>query len=153
MRARAGVSPSTGRSRSLTDEIIRRAESGTPRVLGALADTGRWLGIALASTFNVLDVQAVVLGGCFGPLSPWLVADVRRTLEERSLAARSGTFEVLSSAFGDGAAVRGAAALSLHRVLDQPWTVPSPDWAEGPGGRTFAPRATRRGREVAIGRR
>ena len=149
----AGVPPSTGRSRNLTDEIIRRAESGTPRVLGALADTGRWLGIALASTFNVLDVQAVVLGGCFGPLSPWLVADVRRTLEERSLAARSGTFEVLSSAFGDGAAVRGAAALSLHRVLDQPWTVPSPGWAEGQGGRAFAPRATRRGREVAIGRR
>ena len=149
----AGVSPSTDRSRSLTDELIRRAESGAPRVLRALADTGRWLGIALASTFNVLDVQAVVLGGCFGPLSPWLVDDVRRTLEERSLAARSGTFEVLSSAFGDGAAVRGAAALSLHRVLDQPWTVPSPDWAEGPSGRAFAPRATRRGREVAIGRR
>ena len=149
----AGVSPSTGRSRSLTDEIVRRAESGTPRVLEALADTGRWLGIALASTFNVLDVQAVVLGGCFGPLSPWLVADVRRTLEERSLAARSGTFEVLSSAFGDGAAVRGAAALSLHRVLDQPWTVPSPGRADGQGGRAFAPRATRRGREVAIGRR
>lgn len=147
----AGVSPSTDRSRSLTDELIRRAESGAPRVLRALADTGRWLGIALASTFNVLDVQAVVLGGCFGPLSPWLVDDVRRTLEERSLAARSGTFEVLSSAFGDGAAVRGAAALSLHRVLDQPWAVPSPDGDPGMGA--FAPRATRRGREVPIGRR
>ena len=130
----AGVSPSTGRSRSLTDEIIRRAESGTPRVLGALADTGRWLGIALASTFNVLDVQAVVLGGCFGPLSPWLVADVRRTLEERSLAARSGTFEVLSSAFGDGAAVRGAAALSLHRVLQiQALDRSQPGLGRGPG--------------------
>ena len=66
----AGVSPSTGRSRSLTDEIVRRAESGTPRVLEALADTGRWLGIALASTFNVLDVRAVVLGYASGRSLP-----------------------------------------------------------------------------------
>ena len=66
-----------------------------------------------------------MLGGCFGPLAPWLEDAVRRTLQERSLAARSGTFVVLPSAFGDGAAVRGAAALSLHRVLDAPWSVPA----------------------------
>ena len=89
----------------------------------ALNEAGRWLGVALASTFNVLDLQAVVLGGCFGPLSPWLADEVRRTLEERSLAARSGSFVVLPSAFGDGAAVRGAAALSLRRVLEAPWAV------------------------------
>ena len=118
----AGVSVS-GRTRSLTDELVRLAEAGEPRVLEALSEAGRWLGIALASTFNVLDLQAVVLGGCFGPLSPWLAADVRRTLEERSLAARSGSFVVMPSAFGDGAATRGAAALSLRRVLDAPWTV------------------------------
>ena len=76
----------------------------------ALRDAGRWLGVALASTFNLLDLEAVVLGGCFGPLAPWLVEPVRETLVERSLAARSGAFAVLPSAFGDGAAVRGAAA-------------------------------------------
>jgi predicted NBD/HSP70 family sugar kinase len=147
----AGVT--TSRSRSLTKELIRRAESGEPRVVGALAEAGSWLGIALASTFNVLDVRAVVLGGCFGPLSPWLVDQVRRTLEERSLAARSGSYEVLPSAFGDGAAVRGAAALSLHRLLDQPWTVPSPESTDGVRGRASVPRASRREKEVAIGRR
>ena len=97
----------------------------SPRSSARLDEAGRSLGIALASTFNLFDVQAVVLGGCFGPLAPWLEDAVRRTLEERSLAARSGTFLVLPSAFGDGAAVRGAAALSLHRVLDAPWSVPA----------------------------
>jgi predicted NBD/HSP70 family sugar kinase len=131
---------------------VRRAAGGDARVVRALADAGRWLGIALASTFNVLDVRAVVLGGCFGPLSPWLVEEVRRTLEGRSLAARSGSYEVLPSAFGDGAAVRGAAALSLHRVLDEPWTVPS-DESTDLRNRASAPRAAPREREVAIGRR
>jgi predicted NBD/HSP70 family sugar kinase len=148
----AGVTPAPSRPGSLTDELVRRAGSGDARVVATLADAGRWLGIALASTFNVLDVRAVVLGGCFGPLSPWLVEEVRRTLEERSLAARSGSYDVLPSAFGDGAAVRGAAALSLHRVLDQPWTVPSAELT-GARNRASAPRAARREREVAIARR
>jgi predicted NBD/HSP70 family sugar kinase len=140
-------------SRGLTAELVGRAERGEPHVIGALREAGRMLGIALASTFNVLDLQAVILGGCFGPLSPWLVDDVRRTLEQRSLAARSGSFEVLPSAFGDGASVRGAAALSLHRVLDAPWSVP---WANGSvqGDREAAssPQAGSR-KEVAIARR
>jgi len=145
-RAAGVASPAAGRSRSLTDELVRQAETGSPEAVRALADAGRSLGIALASTFNLFDFQAVVLGGCFGPLAPWLAGEVRRTLAERSLAARSGSFVVLSSAFGDGAAVRGAAALSLHRVLDAPWTV------EVRGGRPPS-RSERSGKEVAIARR
>ena len=92
-----------------------------------------------------------MLGGCFGPLAPWLVDDVRRTLEERSLAARSGSFVVVPSAFGDGAAVRGAAALSLRRALEAPWAaqaVQEPSDVEIP---TSVPGSAGRGKEVAIG--
>jgi hypothetical protein len=58
---------------------------------------------------------------------------------------------VLPSAFGEGAAVRGAAALTLRRVLDAPWAVPA--------ARTFAGESDpvwsepQRAKEVAIGRR
>jgi predicted NBD/HSP70 family sugar kinase len=149
--AAAGISTADGRTQSLTDELVRRAEDGSKEVVAALNDAGRWLGIALASTFNVLDLQAVVLGGCFGPLAPWLVDDVRRTLEERSLAARSGSFVVVPSAFGDGAAVRGAAALSLRRALEAPWAaqaVQEPGALEIPAS---VPGSAGRGKEVAIG--
>jgi predicted NBD/HSP70 family sugar kinase len=146
----AGVSPVAVESRSLTDELVRLAASGVPEVVQALDHAGRALGIALASTFNLFDFQSVVLGGCFGPLAPWLEDAVRRTLRERSLAARSGSFLVLPSAFGDGAAVRGAAALSLHRVLDAPWSVPAAR-RRLRGGRS-AREGVRPGREVAIGR-
>jgi predicted NBD/HSP70 family sugar kinase len=144
----AGIATIPGRTRSLTEELVRQAEEGAPRVLAALHDAGRSLGIALASTFNVLDLRAVVLGGCFGPLSPWLVEHLRATVEERSLAARSASFAVLSSAFGDGAAVRGAAALSLRRVLDAPWAVGT---TEGTKVMSAAV-GDRRGKEVAIAR-
>ncbi|HEY7178752.1 MAG TPA: ROK family transcriptional regulator [Gaiella sp.] len=147
----AGISPVAGRPRSLTDELVRRAQDGAPAVLTALDDAGRWLGIALASAFNLLDLSAVVLGGCFGPLAPWLADGVRTTLQERSLAARSGAFVVLPSAFGDGAAVRGAAALSLRRVLDTPWIVATT--ARHEDGHRPASARGRRGEEVGIGRR
>jgi predicted NBD/HSP70 family sugar kinase len=151
----AGIPATSGRTRSLTDELVRRAEAGDPKVLRALGDAGRWLGIALASTFNLLDVRAVVLGGCFGPLAPWLVDGVHETLARRSLAARSGEFEVLASAFGDGAAVRGAAALSLRRVLDAPWDVKAVTASASVDRRahSVAPPQARRQKEVAIGHR
>jgi predicted NBD/HSP70 family sugar kinase len=147
----AGIEPAAGRTRSVTDELVRRASAGAPEAVRALEQAGRWLGIALASAFNVLDVQAVVLGGCFGPLAPWLVDDVRETLAVRSLAARSGSFVVLPSAFGDGAAVRGAAALSLRRVLDAPWAAAASPRA-GLQGRRATPAPAGRGKEVAIAR-
>ena len=148
----AGISPVAGRPRSLTDELVRRAEEGAPPVVRALDDAGRWLGVALASAFNLLDLQAVVLGGCFGPLAPWLADGVRATLEQRSLAARSGTFAVLPSAFGDGAAVRGAAALPLRRVLDAPWSVGRSTNLDD-RIRPASARVARRGEEVGIGMR
>jgi predicted NBD/HSP70 family sugar kinase len=148
--ADAGIALS-GRTRGLTDELVRRAQEGSEDVVRVLKEAAHWLGVALASTFNVLDLRAVVLGGCFGPLSPWLVDDVRRTLEERSLAARSGSFAVLPSAFGDGAAVRGAAALTLHRVLEAPWSAERAHLGIDGRAGASAPGGAGRGKEVAIG--
>ena len=150
--AAAGISTADGRTSSLTEELVRRATDGSKEVIDALNEAGRWLGIALASTFNVLDLQAVVLGGCFGPLAPWLVDDVRRTLEERSLAARSGSFAVVPSAFGDGAAVRGAAALSLRRALEAPWAAQAVHERSDPKSSASMPGSAGREKEVAIGR-
>ena len=65
------------RRSSLTVELVRAPRTASSASSRALRDAGRWLGIALASTFNLLDLEAVVLGGCFGPLSPWLVDEVR----------------------------------------------------------------------------
>ena len=121
---RAGVAVgSDGRTRNLTRELVRRAELGDVAVLASLAETGRYLGIGLASAVNLLDVDAVVLGGCFGPLAPWLADDVRRILGERVLSADWSGCEVRASELGEGAAVRGAAALTLRDVLAEPWLV------------------------------
>ena len=81
-RARGPASrsaPAGGRAASRA-ELVRRAGEGDETVLESLAEAGRYLGIGLASAVNLFDVDVVVLGGCFGPLAPWLVDDVRGVL-------------------------------------------------------------------------
>ncbi len=121
---RAGISDDDQRrARNVTRELVRRAEQGDGEVIASLSEAGRALGIGLASAVNLFDVDAVVLGGCLGPLAPWLVADVHEALAVRVLSSGWSGCEVLVSKFGEGAAVRGAAALTLRSVLAEPWLV------------------------------
>ncbi len=121
---RAGIDVSgRGRTRNVTRELVRRAERGDSATVESLAEAGRYLGIGLASAVNLLDVDVVVLGGCLGPLAPWLEGNVRAALRARVLSSAWSTCEVRASEFGDEAAVRGAAALTLRSVLAEPWLV------------------------------
>ena len=81
------------------------------------------LGVGVASAVNLLDVDAVVLAGCLGPLSPWLEDEVRLALRDRVLSAAVSRCELRASVLGEGAAVRGAAALILRDALVAPWVV------------------------------
>jgi predicted NBD/HSP70 family sugar kinase len=112
--ARAGLAGGTA------DDLRRAAERADPAVLGALDDAGAALGTALSAAVNLLDVDAVVLGGSCAPLAPWLAPPLQRELGRRVLRARLLEVPVRVSATGADAAVMGAAALVLQGVLDAP---------------------------------
>ncbi len=71
----AGVPPRAGAA-----ELLARAEAGEGRALAALAGAGRALGIALTAVVNVLDPEAVLLGGYLTPFTPWLEGPVSAEL-------------------------------------------------------------------------
>ncbi|MFN0155802.1 MAG: ROK family protein [Gaiella sp.] len=121
--ARAGVHAEGERTTSLAIELVRRAEAGDAAVLKSLVETGEHLGTALASLVNLLDLDVVVLGGCFAVLFPWLAGPVSSALDQGMVAQQWTSCEVRQSALGESAPVRGAAHLGLVRVLDAPWTV------------------------------
>ncbi|WP_206690343.1 ROK family protein [Quadrisphaera sp. INWT6] len=102
------------------DDLRRAAEGEDPAALAALDDAGAALGTALAAAVNLLDVDAVVLGGSCAPLAPWLAPPLQRELAARVLRARLLEVPVRVSATGADAAVMGAAALVLQGVLDAP---------------------------------
>jgi predicted NBD/HSP70 family sugar kinase len=116
----AGLEPTATGSGEPVSTLAGRARAGDERALAALQEAGRWLGIAIASAANLLNFQAVVLGGSFGQLSTWLAAPLARELEVHVLASDWAVPRVLPSTLGPEAAVRGAAAQSLRRVLSDP---------------------------------
>jgi predicted NBD/HSP70 family sugar kinase len=100
------------------------ARQGHARTLEALSQVGHTLGIAIASVANLLDPEAVLLGGYFAPLSEWLRVPIEGELETRALAGRRMRCRVLPARLGGEAAVRGAVALSRRAALDEAATLP-----------------------------
>lgn len=104
-------------------ELVRAAQAEEPVALAALADCGRWLGIGLGTVVNLLSPQAVVLGGHFAPLTQWLAPVISSELATRVLGGNGAVPPVLSSNLGAEAAMRGAAATQLRRLLADPTLV------------------------------
>jgi predicted NBD/HSP70 family sugar kinase len=119
----AGEAATTTGSGEPVAAFAGRARMGDERALAALGDAGRWLGIGIASAANLLNFQAVVLGGFFAQLATWLASPIARELDAHVLASDWGIPRLLPSTLGPEAAVRGAAALSLRRVLADPASV------------------------------
>ncbi|MFJ9389508.1 ROK family protein [Nocardioides sp. NPDC101246] len=108
--ARAGVETMT--------DLTRACEAGDRAALDAVADAGRYLGIALASVLTLLDPAAVVLGGAFATLAPWLSAATSASISHHTGATEPPP--LLVSGLGSDAAVRGAAGTVVRRVIGDP---------------------------------
>ncbi|NUS11584.1 MAG: ROK family transcriptional regulator [Streptomyces sp.] len=112
----AGVA--TGRGPALK----AAAAAGDPAALRALEEAGAALGIALSGAVNLLDPQAVVVGGPLADLAPWLLPGVRRELAARVTDRRWREQDVVISRLGRDGVLRGAAYSSVRTVLDDPAT-------------------------------
>jgi predicted NBD/HSP70 family sugar kinase len=99
--------------------LAESARRGHAKTLEALSQVGHTLGIAIASLANLLDPQAVLLGGYLAPLSDWLRVPIEAELQGRALAARRERCRVIPASLGGEAVVRGAAALSRRIALDE----------------------------------
>jgi predicted NBD/HSP70 family sugar kinase len=120
---RAGI-PFDG-ARPALAELLSRARAGDERALASLEQAGRALGIALSAAVNLLDPEAVIVGGYLTPFFAWLADPVRAELSRRVLASSYNGCELRPAALADEAAARGAAASVLRSVLADPTLVMS----------------------------
>ncbi len=102
------------------DDIARRAAEGDTRTLHALHAVGTDLGRGAAWLVNVFNPGALVLGGFFAPLAPYLIEAMRAEMAPRILAAGLGGCRVVQSSLGFTAASRGGAHLALSSVFADP---------------------------------
>ncbi|TGZ03336.1 ROK family protein [Streptomyces rhizosphaericola] len=102
-------------------ELERRARAGDGPAVAALTEAGRMLGRVVSGAVNLVDPEAVVLGGIYRSLMPWLAPPADEELTGRvvsGLWSPGGGRLRASSVAGDAA--RGAAALVVQDVLADP---------------------------------
>ncbi|MFC5907090.1 ROK family protein [Streptacidiphilus monticola] len=101
-------------------QLLERAERSEPRALEALRTAGEALGIALTGAVHLVDPQALVLGGAYAELAPWLLPAMRAELTAR-VAVRPWSADALTaSALGRRGPLLGAARLTVRRILADP---------------------------------
>jgi predicted NBD/HSP70 family sugar kinase len=111
---RAAVLRAAGLGDACLADLIAHARASDPRALVALAGCGRWLGIALAGVVNLIAPPAIVLGGEFALLAPWISPALEGELALRVLGHDREWPELVVSRLGDHAPVLGAAATVLQ---------------------------------------
>jgi predicted NBD/HSP70 family sugar kinase len=98
-------------------DLVVLARRGDPVARGLLRDSGRHLGELLAVAVNLLNPQAVVIGGDMGNAFDVYAAGVRGSVYARAGALATRDLQVLPATHGDRAGVVGCAALALDHVL------------------------------------
>jgi predicted NBD/HSP70 family sugar kinase len=98
-------------------DLVALARRGDPVARGLLRDSGRHLGELLAVAVNLLNPQAVVIGGDMGNAFDVYAAGVRESVYARAAALTTRDLQILPAAHGDRAGLVGCAALALDHVL------------------------------------
>ena len=112
--ARMGES---GRSVPHVRDLVRLALDGDPGARGLLRDSGRHVGELLATAVNLLNPQAVVIGGDMAAAFDSYAAGVRESIYARATPLATRDLRIQPAAYGDRAGVVGCGALALDHVL------------------------------------
>lgn len=95
-------------------ELLRLAGDGDRRCQRLLADVATTLGKALANLCNIINPEAIVLGGEFAPAFDLVSGPVREAIKTYALHLAATSVEVVPSQLGERAEALGGVALVFH---------------------------------------
>jgi glucokinase len=97
--------------------LVRLAREGEPRAQEILAGIGRRLGAGIASLINVVDPQAVVIGGGFGVAAfEFLLPAARDVVAREALAPAGESVRILRAELGTAAGLVGAGLVAFDAL-------------------------------------
>jgi len=105
-----------GESMGTADLVARAARNGDPTAAAIFARAGRYLGIATASAVNLLNLEAIVLGGGVAESFDLLSGTLERELHSRAFTIPARRVRILKGELGDDAGVLGASALAFDAL-------------------------------------
>jgi glucokinase len=95
------------------EAIADAAHRGDMLAESLFKEAGRYLGIAAASAINLLNLEAIILGGGVTTSYDLLIEPMRREIVARAFAIPARRVRLMKGALGDDAGILGAAAMAL----------------------------------------
>jgi glucokinase len=99
-----------------TAEVAAAAAKSDGLALECLASAGRYLGIAAATAINMLNLDAILIGGGVAASFDLFAPAIRKEIDKRAFAAASARVKLLPGDLGDNAGLMGAAASAWKLV-------------------------------------
>ncbi|WBP91437.1 ROK family transcriptional regulator [Kitasatospora cathayae] len=104
--------------------LAERAGAGHAGTLAALDRAGGALGLALTAAVDLIDPDALVLGGAYADLADWLLPSVRAELADRVTVRPWAPEALRPSALGRRGPLLGAALTTVRRIMADPTLLP-----------------------------
>lgn len=109
-----------GRQVSHIRDVVAMANAGDAEAVRLIREAGRRLGEVIAGGVNLLNPQALVIGGDMALAYDPLVAGLRETVYANSTALSTRDLQILPATWGEHAGVIGCSAMVLDGVLSPP---------------------------------
>jgi glucokinase len=93
--------------------VAALAREGDPKARAIFVQAGAYLGIAAAGVVNLLNLEAIILGGGVAESFDLLEPALLKEISERAFPTPGGRVRVLKGELGDDAGVLGAAATAF----------------------------------------
>ncbi|MFK0039906.1 ROK family protein [Paenarthrobacter sp. NPDC090517] len=103
-----------------TELLLAALAAREPQATQAVHDAGRYLGVALASSARLMDIEAVVLGGHFAVLAEWLRPALLSSLD-RYAPGLLDPGNLTVSALEHSGTLLGAAGQVIRSVIESPF--------------------------------
>ncbi len=91
------------------------AEQGDEFAKNILLEAGNFLGVAIASVFNILDLRLAVIGGGVSLVGEYVFDEIRNRVKSRVLQSIKNDVRVIPAKLGNTAGILGAANLVMDR--------------------------------------
>lgn len=118
VRTMAELSPDPGGRSLCAEEIALLARNGNLSAQKAFIRLGRWLGIALASLSNTLNLETVIVGGGVAASLDLFEPAIRIELTNRCFREIRAGLDIIKAELGDDAGLLGAAALATKHIAE-----------------------------------
>jgi len=100
-------------SRSISlEKLSELANKGNKKACRLWSEIGGHLGVALAGAVNLLNLDAVIIGGGVSGAGKVLFDAARKTIRVRAMSVQAGRVQVLKAKLGSDAGLIGAAILA-----------------------------------------